>query len=71
MIATELTALEALSVAVRREMDTQQIFCDLAATCSSPLPRERTRLRAAPHAAGRGVRLVPQYPNAYDDQETP
>jgi rubrerythrin len=46
VIANKLTALEALGVAVRREMDTQQIFRDLAAACNSPLPRERFALLA-------------------------
>jgi rubrerythrin len=46
VIAKELTALEALGVAVRRELDTQQIFRDLASACSSPIARERFQLLA-------------------------
>jgi rubrerythrin len=41
VIARELTALEALGVAIRREMDTQPIFRDIAVACLSPLARER------------------------------
>jgi rubrerythrin len=46
VIAKELTGLEALGVAVRRELDAQQIFRDLAAACSNPLARERFQLLA-------------------------
>jgi rubrerythrin len=44
MVATALTALEALGIAVRRELDAAQTYRDLAAGCSNPLARERFQL---------------------------
>jgi len=44
MLTTDLTALEALAVAVRREMDTARTYGDLASRCTSPLARDRFQL---------------------------
>lgn len=41
MVAAGLTALEALGIAVRREMDAGVTYRDLAAGCQSPLARDR------------------------------
>ena len=66
MITKELTALEALGVAVRREMDAQQIFRDLASSCTSPLARERFQLlvnEARQHEAMLRRRYVELFPD--------
>ncbi|MEK6986960.1 MAG: ferritin family protein [Candidatus Thermoplasmatota archaeon] len=44
MLTTDLTALEVLGVAVRREMDTARTYPDLASRCTSPLARDRFQL---------------------------
>jgi rubrerythrin len=44
MEATGLTALEALGIAVRREIDAAATYQDLAAGCANGLARERFRL---------------------------
>lgn len=41
MVAAGLTALEALGIAIRREMDAGGTYRDLAAGCDSPLARDR------------------------------
>lgn len=41
MLTTDLTALEALGVAVRREMDAAQTYHELAARCSGSLASDR------------------------------
>ena len=44
MVTTGLTALEALGVAVRREMDAARTYADLGSGCTNPLARERFHL---------------------------
>jgi rubrerythrin len=41
VITSELTALEALGIAIRREIDAGQVFRDLASSCSNPLAADR------------------------------
>jgi len=41
VLTTDLTALEALGVAVRREMDAASAYHDLAARCAGSLARDR------------------------------
>jgi rubrerythrin len=41
VVAAGLTALEALGIAIRREMDAGVTYRDLAADCESPLARDR------------------------------
>jgi rubrerythrin len=54
MVVTELTALEALGVAVRRELDAAATYHALAESCRNPLARDRFYLlehEAAQHEA--------------------
>jgi rubrerythrin len=44
MLTTDLTALEALGLAVRREMDAARAYHELASRCTHPLATERFRL---------------------------
>ena len=46
MITSELTSLEALGAAIRREIDAGQVFRSLASGCSNPLATDRFLLLA-------------------------
>ncbi len=66
MVATDLTALEALGIAVRREMDAARTYRELSAGCTNPLARERFQLlerEAAQHEAMLRRRYAEKFPD--------